>query len=98
LELHGVFSYHSVLDLPLPLRITGFDIQALISGDEARAFEVFLITGKDGTGPVARSHPWDETFYVLKGPVVFGMGNQGHLIDAATDRRVSRKPELGEMI
>jgi hypothetical protein len=39
-----------------------------------------------------------KPFYVLKGPVVFGMGNQEHLIDAATDRRVSRKPELGEMI
>ena len=66
------------------MRVAGFDIQALISGDEAQAFEVFVTTGKDGTGPAAHSHPWDETFYVLKGPVVFGMGDQEHLIEAGT--------------
>lgn len=71
-------------DRPVPMRVAGFDIQALISGDEAQAFEVFVTTGKDGTGPAAHSHPWDETFYVLKGPVFFGIEDQEHLIEAGT--------------
>ena len=47
---------------PAPKRIAGFDIRILLSGDDAQAFEVFLTSGKDGTGPAPHSHPWDETF------------------------------------
>jgi quercetin dioxygenase-like cupin family protein len=69
---------------PAPKRIAGFDIRILLSGDDAQAFEVFLTSGKDGTGPAPHSHPWDETFYVLRGPVVFGVGEREQAVEAGT--------------
>lgn len=69
---------------PAAMRIAGFDIQTLISGDEAQSFEVFFTSGKDGTGPAPHSHPWDETFFVIEGPVLFGVGNQEHWAGAGT--------------
>ena len=69
---------------PAPKRIAGFDIRILLSGDDAQAFEVFLTSGKDGTGPAPHSHPWDETFYVLRGPVVFGVGERKQAVEAGT--------------
>ena len=69
---------------PAPMRVAGFDIQALISGDEAQSFEAFYTSGTDGTGPAPHCHGWDETFFVLKGPVVFGVGDQEHPIEAGT--------------
>ena len=58
-------------DRPAPMRIAGFDIQTLISGNEAQNFEVFFTSGLDGTGPAPHCHQWDETFFVLQGPVAF---------------------------
>lgn len=69
---------------PAPNRVAGFDIQALISGDEAQAFEAFYTSGSNGTGPAPHCHPWDETFFVIKGPVVFGVGDQEQPIEAGT--------------
>lgn len=69
---------------PAPMRIAGFDIQTLISGEEAQSFEVFFTSGKDGTGPAPHSHSWDETFFVIEGPVVFGVGDQEQWIEAGT--------------
>lgn len=69
---------------PEAMRIAGFDIQALISGDQAQAFEVFFTTGRDGAGAAPHAHPWDETFYVIRGPVLFGIGDQEQWIAAGT--------------
>lgn len=69
---------------PEPMRIAGFDIQTLLSGDDAQAFEVFLTSGRDGTGPAPHSHPWDETFFVLRGPVLFGVGEREQSVNAGT--------------
>ena len=44
---------------PEPNRVAGFDIQALISGDEAQSFEAFYTSGNNGTGPAPHCHPWD---------------------------------------
>lgn len=55
------------------LRIGGFDITVLASGDHTQAFEVFHTVGPPGTGPGPHSHPWDETFFVLRGDVTFGV-------------------------
>lgn len=66
------------------MRVAGFDIQTLISGDEAQNFEVFFTSGIDGTGPAPHSHAWDETFFVIEGPVMFGVGDQEQLIEAGT--------------
>ena len=56
------------------LRIAGFDITVLASGENTQAFEVFHTVGPPGTGPGPHSHPWDETFFVLDGDVTFGVG------------------------
>ena len=69
---------------PIPMRIAGFDIQTLLSGDDAQTFEVFLTSGKDRTGPGPHSHPWDETFFVLRGPIVFGVGEREQSFEAGT--------------
>ena len=60
----------------VPLHIGGFDITVLASGDDTQAYEVFHTVGPPGTGPGPRSHPWDETFFVLKGDVTFGVGTE----------------------
>jgi quercetin dioxygenase-like cupin family protein len=69
---------------PAPNRVAGFDIQALISGDEAQAFEAPYTSGNNGTGPAPHCHPWDETFFVIRGPVVFGLVHQEQPIEAGT--------------
>jgi len=71
-------------DRPAAMRVAGFDIQALVSGDQAQCFEAFYTSGANGTGPAPHCHPWDETFFVIKGPVVFGVGDQEHPIEAGT--------------
>ena len=70
---------------PAPNRVAGFDIQALISGDEALPFEASYASGNNGTaGPAPHCHPWDETFFVIRGPVVFGVGDQQQPIEGGT--------------
>jgi quercetin dioxygenase-like cupin family protein len=71
-------------DRPAAMRVAGFDIQALVSGDQAQCFEAFYTSGANGTGPAPHCHPWDETFFVIKGPVVFGVGDQEHPIETGT--------------
>jgi quercetin dioxygenase-like cupin family protein len=71
-------------DRPAAMRVAGFDIQALVSGDQAQCFEAFYTSGANGTGPAPHCHSWDETFFVIKGPVVFGVGDQEHPIEAGT--------------
>ena len=71
-------------DRSAAMRVAGFDIQALVSGDQAQCFEAFYTSGANGTGPAPHCHPWDETFFVIRGPVVFGVGEQEHPIEAGT--------------
>lgn len=37
--------------------------------DTSGAYELFEITGPEGSGPPPHAHPWTETFYVLDGEV-----------------------------
>src|SRR5262249_45079802 len=43
-------------------------------GGGAEGYEVFLQRGPEGSGPPPHSHPWDESFYVVKGRIDFGIG------------------------
>ena len=72
-----------------PLHIAGFDIRVLLSGNDAQAVEVFLSTGKGGTGPAPHSHPWEETFFVLRGSIVFGIGTHENSVGPGTLVHVS---------
>jgi quercetin dioxygenase-like cupin family protein len=47
----------------------------LASGEATEGYEIFLQRGPEGSGPPPHSHPWDESFYVTKGRVDFGIGD-----------------------
>ena len=69
---------------PRPLNVVGEKITVLASGDQTEGYEVFLQDGPADTGPPPHSHPWDETFYVMKGEVQFSMGEETQLATAGT--------------
>ena len=61
-------------NLPRSLNVVGEKVTVLASGDQTGGYEVFLQDGPPDTGPPPHSHPWDETFYVIKGDVQFSIG------------------------
>jgi quercetin dioxygenase-like cupin family protein len=56
------------------LNIVGEHITVLASGEATQGYEIFLQRGPEGSGPPPHSHPWDESFFVTKGQIDFGMG------------------------
>jgi len=60
---------------PRPLNIVGEQITILASGAQTGGYEIFLQKGPENSGPPPHNHPWDETFYVMKGEIVFGVDN-----------------------
>ncbi len=63
-------------DYDRPLNIVGEHLTILASGSRTGGYEVFLQQGPEGSGPPPHSHPWDESFYVVKGEVDFGVGDE----------------------
>ena len=61
---------------PQPFSVVGEHITVLASGAATGAYEVFLQQGPEGSGPPPHHHPWDESFYVTKGEVQFGVGKE----------------------
>jgi quercetin dioxygenase-like cupin family protein len=60
-------------DRPRPLNIVGEKITVLASGAQTGSYEIFLQAGPEYSGPPPHSHPWDESFYVIKGEIAFGI-------------------------
>jgi quercetin dioxygenase-like cupin family protein len=58
------------------LNIVGEHVTVLASGERTEGYEVFLQRGPEGSGPPPHSHPWDESFFVLKGSIEFGIGSE----------------------
>jgi quercetin dioxygenase-like cupin family protein len=58
------------------LNIVGEHVTVLASGESTQSYEVFLQRGPEGSGPPPHSHPWDESFYVVKGQIDFGIGEK----------------------
>jgi quercetin dioxygenase-like cupin family protein len=56
------------------LDIVGEQVTVLASGEATEGYEIFLQRGPEGSGPPPHSHPWDESFYVVRGEVDFGIG------------------------
>ena len=56
------------------LHLASVDITPLVSADQSADYEIGVISGQEGHGPPPHSHPWDETYFVLRGEVVFGVG------------------------
>ena len=60
---------------PRPLNVVGEKITVLASGAQTGGYEIFLQVGPEGSGPPPHSHHWDESFYVMKGEIAFGIDN-----------------------
>jgi quercetin dioxygenase-like cupin family protein len=66
-----------------PLNVVGEHITVLASGRRTGSYEVFLQEGPEGSGPIPHTHPWDESFFVVRGEVDFSLGD-----DAARTARI----------
>jgi quercetin dioxygenase-like cupin family protein len=62
-------------DYAHPLNVVGEHITVLASGRETGNYEVFLQEGPEGSGPIPHTHPWDESFFVIRGEVDFSLGD-----------------------
>ena len=71
-------------DYPPALDIVGEHVTVLASGEATGSYEVFLQRGPEGSGPPPHSHPWDESFFVTKGALDFGIGDDSTTALAGT--------------
>ena len=71
-------------DYPPALDIVGEQVTVLASGEATGGYEVFLQRGPEGSGPPPHSHPWDESFFVTKGAIDFGIGAESTTALAGT--------------
>lgn len=62
-------------DYAQPLNVVGEHITVLASGRRTGGYEVFIQEGPEGSGPIPHSHPWDESFFVIRGEVEFSLGD-----------------------
>ena len=62
------------MNRPQELNVVGEHITVLASGAATGGYEIFLQEGPESSGPPPHSHPWDESFYVVKGRIEFGIG------------------------
>ena len=69
-----------------PLNVVGEHISVLASGATTGSYEVFLQEGPEGSGPIPHTHPWDESFYVIRGEVDFSLNR--------SDPRTARPGDL----
>jgi len=63
-------------DYAKPLNIVGEQLTILASGQQTHGYEIFLQRGPEGAGPTPHSHDWDESFYVVKGEIDFGIDSE----------------------
>ena len=66
------------------LNIVGEHVTVLASGEATEGYEVFLQRGPEGSGPPPHSHPWDESFFVVRGEIDFGVGAESTTALAGT--------------
>src|SRR5262245_50720920 len=66
------------------LNIVGEHVTVLASGEATEGYEIFLQRGPEGSGPPPHNHPWDESFFVCKGQVDFGIGEDAMTASAGT--------------
>ena len=69
---------------PRPLNVVGETVTVLASGAQTGGYEVFLQTGPENSGPPPHNHPWDESFYVIRGEIAFGVGDAETLATPGT--------------
>lgn len=59
---------------PSALDVVGIAITVLAPNTRTGSYEITLQEGPEGAGPPPHSHPWDESFYVTRGSVLFSAG------------------------
>jgi quercetin dioxygenase-like cupin family protein len=69
---------------PRPLNVVGEKITVLAPADRTGGYEIFLQDGPAASGPPPHSHPWDESFYVIRGEVEFAVGDSTQLAGVGT--------------
>ncbi len=75
---------------PQPLNVVGEKITVLASSEQTDGYEIFLQQGAAGSGPPPHCHDWDESFYVVKGEIEFGIAAERALATAGTLVHVPR--------
>lgn len=63
-------------DYAAPLNVVGEHITVLASGRQTGSYEAFIQEGPEGSGPIPHTHPWDESFFVMRGEVDFSLGDE----------------------
>ena len=58
-----------------PLNVVGEQITVLASGTQTGSYELFHQVGPEGSGPPPHTHPWDESFYVITGEIMFSIND-----------------------
>ena len=58
-----------------PLNIVGEKLTVLASGAQTGSYEIFRQVGPEGSGPPPHTHPWDESFYVIDGEIMFSIND-----------------------
>jgi quercetin dioxygenase-like cupin family protein len=71
-------SYGATLD------VVGVQVSILASNDKTGGYEITLQEGPEGTGPVPHAHPWDESFFVLRGAVEIHCSGQNVAAEPGT--------------
>lgn len=66
------------------LNVVGEQITVLASNAATQGYEVFLQRGEEGSGPPPHCHDWDESFYITRGTIEIGYGDQTVTASAGT--------------
>jgi quercetin dioxygenase-like cupin family protein len=61
---------------PRALDVLGVQITVLAPNSATHGYEITLQEGGEGAGPPPHSHPWDESFFVMRGRVEFGCADK----------------------
>lgn len=63
------------------LNVLGMQLKFLCTSDDTQGrYSSMLNTVPQGLGAPPHQHPWDESFYVLKGEVEFMLGDERHVL------------------
>ena len=69
---------------PRSLNVVGEQITILAPKEATHGYEVFLQDGPAGSGPPPHSHPWDETFYLIRGDLEVGFDEKSMIAKPGT--------------
>ena len=71
-------------DYNTALNVLGTKVTVLASNRATKSYEITMQQGDEGTGPPPHSHDWDESFYMLKGAVIFTCDGKTTICESGT--------------